>query len=241
MGGPKNQPKAVIIDSRTLQSTPESGARAGWGGAKRRRSSKVHIAIDTLGHLLTLKVTAADEGKRAQVATLAEQVQAVTGGTAELAYVDQGYSGPAALEAAQEHEIHLEVVKHSWSKVASCCCLDAGSSSEASAGPRASAWPATMKSLKSPSEASTCLPSPALCSATWSNTRLKLSTGSSESDQMIMRKCTHLPHIRCTKVCSIWPIYNLEPPPLKKKPNQWIPRSKTRLKGICIQAQAHMY
>jgi hypothetical protein len=50
----------VVIDSRTLQSTPESGARAGYDGAKRRKGSKAHIAVDTLGHLLALTVTPAD-------------------------------------------------------------------------------------------------------------------------------------------------------------------------------------
>jgi len=44
-------------------------------GAKRCRGSKVHIAVDTLGHLLALKVTAADEGDRAQVAELAALFQ----------------------------------------------------------------------------------------------------------------------------------------------------------------------
>ena len=114
--GRKGQPRAVLIDSRTLQSTPESGARAGYDGAKRRRGSKVHIAVDTLGHLLALKVTAASEGDREQVAALAEQVQEVTGSTVELAYVDQGYTGSAAVEAAKQHGIRLEVVKHPMAK-----------------------------------------------------------------------------------------------------------------------------
>ena len=115
-GGRKSQPTAVCIDSRTLQSTPESGARAGYDGAKRRKGSKVHIAVDTLGHLMALKVTAADEGDRAQVAALAEEIQEVTGDNVELAYVDQGYTGEAAAEAAAEHGIHLEVVKHPLAK-----------------------------------------------------------------------------------------------------------------------------
>src|SRR5215471_8926956 len=54
------QPSAVILDSRTLQSSPESGHRAGYDGAKRKRGSKVHIAVDTLGQLLALRVTAAN-------------------------------------------------------------------------------------------------------------------------------------------------------------------------------------
>jgi hypothetical protein len=63
----------------------------------------VHIAVDTLGHLLALTVTAADEGDRTQVAALAKEVQEVTGNTVELAYIDQGYTGQNAAEAALEH------------------------------------------------------------------------------------------------------------------------------------------
>ena len=75
----------MILDSRTLQSTPESGVRAGYDGAKRRKGSKVHAAVDTLGHLLALHVTAADEQDRAQVEKLAEAVQEITGENIELA------------------------------------------------------------------------------------------------------------------------------------------------------------
>jgi len=85
-------------------------------GAKRRKGSKVHIAVDTLGHVLALTVTPADEGDRAQVAALAEQVQQATGNAVELAYVDQGYTGPAAAEAAKQHGIRLKVVKHPAAK-----------------------------------------------------------------------------------------------------------------------------
>jgi len=109
--GRKEGPTAAILDSRTLQSTPESGSRAGYDGAKRRKGSKVHLAVDTLGHLLAMCVTAADEQDRAQVAELAERVQAETGETVEIAYVDQGYTGENAADAAEEHGIKLEVVK----------------------------------------------------------------------------------------------------------------------------------
>jgi transposase len=101
--GRNAKPTAMILDSRTLQSTPESGARAGYDGAKRRKDSKVHAAVDTLGHLLALHVTAADEKDRAQVERLAAQVQQITGDHLELAYVDQGYTGQAAEEAAASH------------------------------------------------------------------------------------------------------------------------------------------
>jgi transposase len=110
--GRKGQPTAMILDSRTLQSTPESGARGGYDGAKRRKGSKVHAAVDTLGHLLALHVTAADEQDRAQVEKLAEAVQQITGENIELAYVDQGYTGENAAQAADKHGVRLEVVKH---------------------------------------------------------------------------------------------------------------------------------
>lgn len=109
--GRQELPTAAIFDSRTLQSTVESGSRAGYGGAKRRKGNKVHLAVDTLGHLLALCVTAADEQDRAQVAELAQRVQIETGESVEIAFVDQGYTGENAAEAAQEHGIKLEVVK----------------------------------------------------------------------------------------------------------------------------------
>ena len=83
-------PSAAIFASRTLQSTPDSGAPAGYDGAKRRRGSKVHMAVDTLGHLLALHVTAANEQDRSQVATLAAKGQEVTGDAVAVALVDQG-------------------------------------------------------------------------------------------------------------------------------------------------------
>src|SRR3954468_22978353 len=101
-------PSAVIFDGRTLQSSPESGGRAGYDGAKRRKGSKVHLAVDTLGQLLTLLVTPANEQDRAQVAQLAQQVQEATGQSVELAFVDQGYTGDQAQQAAAEHGIRLE-------------------------------------------------------------------------------------------------------------------------------------
>ena len=109
--GRKEQPSAVILDSRTLQSSPESGARAGYDGAKRRKGSKTHVAVDTLGHLLALVVTPASAQDREQVAELAQQVQAITGQSVEVAFVDQGYTGDQPLEAAAAQGIRLEVIK----------------------------------------------------------------------------------------------------------------------------------
>jgi transposase len=109
-------PTAVIMDGRTLQSTPESGNRAGFDGHKKKQGSKVHIAVDTLGHLLALVTTPANEQERAQVAVLAEQVQKACGQSVQLAFVDQGYTGEETAEAAKQRGIRLEVVKHTEAK-----------------------------------------------------------------------------------------------------------------------------
>jgi len=101
-------PSAVILDSRTLQSTPESGHRAGYDGAK---GSKVHVAVDTLGYLLAAVITPANAQDRAQVGALAQQVQASSGQQVTLAYADQGYTGDAPVAAAAAQGIHLQVVK----------------------------------------------------------------------------------------------------------------------------------
>jgi transposase len=105
------QPRAMVLDARTLQSSPESGGRAGYDGAKRRRGSKVHMAVDTLGHLLALRVSPANEDDRAHVGEVVQAVQELTGEKVEVAYVDQGYTGEAAAAVAAEHGVKLEVVK----------------------------------------------------------------------------------------------------------------------------------
>ena len=76
----------------------------------RRKGSKVHVAVDTLGHLLALHVTPADEQDRAQVSKLATEVQEGTGQHVEVAFVDQGYTGEQAAQAAQDQGMRLEIV-----------------------------------------------------------------------------------------------------------------------------------
>jgi transposase len=114
--GRNEEPSAAIFDSRTLRSTPESGTRAGYDGAKRKRGSKLHLAVDTLGHLLALHVTPASTDDRAEVGRLAQAAQDATGNSVDIAFVDQGYTGAKPAAAAQAHGIELEVVKLSEAK-----------------------------------------------------------------------------------------------------------------------------
>jgi transposase len=105
------EPSAVLLEGRTLQSTPASGARAGYDGDKRKKGSKGQIAVETLGHLLAVKVTAANEQERAQVATLVGEVQAITGGKVEVACADQGSTGEEPAAQAAGRGVRLVVVQ----------------------------------------------------------------------------------------------------------------------------------
>jgi transposase len=111
LAGRDPQPSAAILDGRTMQSSPESGKRAGYDGHKRRKGSKVHMAVDTLGQLLAVLVTPANEQERAQVAELTAEIQKATGDTVEIAFVDQGYTGDRPAADAAANGIQLEVVK----------------------------------------------------------------------------------------------------------------------------------
>lgn len=109
--GKEAEPTAAIFDGRTLRSTPESGGRAGYDGYKKTKGSKVHLAVDTLGLLLGLVITPANEQERAQVGELCADVQEETDHHVEIAFVDQGYTGPEPLQAAKEQGIELQVVR----------------------------------------------------------------------------------------------------------------------------------
>jgi transposase len=159
--GRREQPSAAILDSRTLQSSPESGSRAGYDGAKRKKGSKVHLMVDTLGHLLALRVTAANEQDRAQVQAMVEQVQQVTGESVEIAFVDQGYTGEAPAQAAAEHGIQLQVVKLPDVKKGFVLLPVVGWSSAVSPGsPGFGDWPGIPNGCQTPWRACTFSPSP---------------------------------------------------------------------------------
>ena len=110
------QPTAAVLDGRTLRSSRESGSRAGYDGHKRKNGSKVHIAVDTLGNLLDVVISKGSEQERAQVGELTEHLKGLTDGEVEIAFVDQGYTGPKAAEAAKANGVRLEVVKHTQAK-----------------------------------------------------------------------------------------------------------------------------
>jgi transposase len=108
-------PSAAVLDSRTLKSTPSSEGAA-YDGAKRVKGRKLHLAVDTLGHLLAAVVSPADVQDRAVVAQLCAEMQAEVAGTVTAAFVDQGYTGAQAAMDAAEQGVELLVVKHAGPK-----------------------------------------------------------------------------------------------------------------------------
>jgi transposase len=59
--GKQGQPSVAVVDGPTLQSTCESGSRAGYDGYKHKKGSSSRWAVDTLDHLLALRETPANE------------------------------------------------------------------------------------------------------------------------------------------------------------------------------------
>jgi transposase len=111
VAGRSAEPSAAIVDSRTLRSSPESGERAGYDGAKRKRGSKLHLAVDTMGHLLALHVTPANADDRAEVGRLLNAAQEAVQGNLAVAFADAGYNGERAEAAAGEHGVELVIVR----------------------------------------------------------------------------------------------------------------------------------
>ena len=103
-------PWALRLESRTLPGTPETGPRAGYEGAKRRHGRQVPAC--GRGHARALGSGAGHVGHgTAQVAVLAEEVEAITGLSGTLAYGDQGYPGPEPGPAGAEQGLARQVVK----------------------------------------------------------------------------------------------------------------------------------
>jgi transposase len=72
----------------------------------------VLINADTMGNLLAIHITAANEQVLSVVGQLVDQVQVISGSHVEAAYVEQGHSGAPVADAAALHGIDLMVGKH---------------------------------------------------------------------------------------------------------------------------------
>ena len=119
LGGREPEPTAVILESRTLRSTPAPGksrspcrlrrpqAKPRQQAALSDRYARASAGVDRY---------TANQNDRKKVDELARQVQEATDKHVELGYVDQDYTGQDAAEAAENHGIRLEVVKLPYAK-----------------------------------------------------------------------------------------------------------------------------
>ena len=153
--GRQEQPSAAIFDSRMLQSTPESGERAGWDGAKRKKGSKTHIAVDALVYMLALFETPANEQYRAQVEELVLQVQEFTQQSVEVAFFDRDMADTSRPRLPNRRASNCRCSSCRRPRKALYCCPDAGWSNARLVWLLASAaWPAIMSACPRPSMAS---------------------------------------------------------------------------------------
>ena len=104
VGGDLRQPHAAVA-------RPRAGRGPATTGQSGRRARKVHMAVDTLGHLLALHVTPADEQDRAQVAELAAAGAGGDRRDGRAGVRRPGLHGRASPPTARRQGIELEVVK----------------------------------------------------------------------------------------------------------------------------------
>lgn len=71
--GKKRTPTAAIIDSQTAQTTTVAGDQRGYDAGKKRTGRKRHLAVDTLGLILSLVVHAASIQDQHRSTRIADQ------------------------------------------------------------------------------------------------------------------------------------------------------------------------
>jgi transposase len=92
------QPLKVVLEPRTTVIKP-------------RVVLKSMLWVHTMGHLLSLVVSAGNVDDRVPVYDLCEQVQELTGDTVLTMFTDKGYSGEAVQDDADGNIIRLVVMK----------------------------------------------------------------------------------------------------------------------------------
>ncbi|MDQ3153522.1 MAG: IS5 family transposase [Actinomycetota bacterium] len=111
--GRRELPTACSIDSQSVKAADTVGAASrGFDGGKKINGRKRHIAVDTLGLLLAVVVTAASvqdrDGACPLLAVLRERFSTIT-----LIWADGGYAGRLVTWAAGVLRLRVTVVKRS--------------------------------------------------------------------------------------------------------------------------------
>jgi transposase len=109
--GRKAAPTAAIIDSQSVKGSEMiSRARRGYDAGKKINGTKRHIAVDTIGLLLTVVITAASVQDRDAAKPLLWNLRRAFP-QITLAWADGGYAGKLVSWAKATLRLTLEIVK----------------------------------------------------------------------------------------------------------------------------------
>jgi putative transposase len=109
--GRTRQPTAAIIDSQSVKGSEMiSRARRGYDAGKKINGTKRHIAVDTIGLLLAVLVTAASVQDRDAARPLLWNLRRAFP-SIQLAWADGGYAGKLVTWAKTRLRLRLEIVK----------------------------------------------------------------------------------------------------------------------------------
>jgi transposase len=111
--GRKETPTAAVIDSQSVKADQTVGAAAcGYDSGKKIKGQKRHIAVDTLGLVICVIVTAASVQDRDGAAVLLARLREKFS-TIALVWADGGYAGRLVTWARQVLACTVEIVKRS--------------------------------------------------------------------------------------------------------------------------------
>jgi transposase len=109
--GREPEPTAGITDSQSLRGAETvTGERRGYDGGKRVNGTKRHIAVDTIGMLLTVLVTAAGVSDRDGAMPLLTALRAACL-QIRLVWADSAYAGQLVTWCADRLRLRLQIVK----------------------------------------------------------------------------------------------------------------------------------
>jgi transposase len=111
--GRSPDPTAAIVDSQSVRAAANiPRSTSGWDGGKKVGGRKRHLAVDCLGLVLVVAVTAASVQDRDAAVGLLEKLRRLYF-SIRLVWADGGYAGRLVDWAAEKLRLTLEIVKRS--------------------------------------------------------------------------------------------------------------------------------